>query len=282
MSGNGSASFPSIDSYGQGCEKGGLYQGGYWTAAQRAQIWASCPLACGLCQLLPPSPPPSLPPLSPPSPPPPPPSCSTTEAPQCSNTCAYSSDGICDDGGPSSTYSDCERGSDCIDCGGRCIPLVGINPALYAQLRGLPRPQTMTFPWNAVSTLWVAKKSPTTDVVAFSPGRIPIDGQRAPPFLGPMLMQRACRLSNDEVRNCYNEPFDLNLAMNQDQVYLFDRAAGHPSHPGYATNAGGTCNTWASYDPSLDLNLTATGTRRWALSHARSERLAWRGADACD
>ena len=37
----------------------------------------------------------------------------------CENTCQYSSDGDCDDGGPNSLFSLCPLGSDCADCGPR-------------------------------------------------------------------------------------------------------------------------------------------------------------------
>jgi hypothetical protein len=37
----------------------------------------------------------------------------------CSDTCAYANDGTCDDGGPGSSYSLCDLGSDCGDCGTR-------------------------------------------------------------------------------------------------------------------------------------------------------------------
>lgn len=44
---------------------------------------------------------------------------------QCTNFCnTYQNDGICDDGGPGSEYSDCTWGNDCSDCGVREI---GIN-----------------------------------------------------------------------------------------------------------------------------------------------------------
>lgn len=38
---------------------------------------------------------------------------------QCRDTCAYSNDGACDDGGLGSEYSDCNVGTDCWDCGSR-------------------------------------------------------------------------------------------------------------------------------------------------------------------
>ena len=49
---------------------------------------------------------------SPPPPPPPPPG-------YCTETCKWSSDGLCDDGGPGSEYPWCAYGTDCTDCGVR-------------------------------------------------------------------------------------------------------------------------------------------------------------------
>ena len=37
----------------------------------------------------------------------------------CSESCSYSNDGDCDDGGPGSDFSLCSLGTDCIDCGPR-------------------------------------------------------------------------------------------------------------------------------------------------------------------
>ncbi len=37
----------------------------------------------------------------------------------CSDTCTYPADGDCDDGGPGSTFSLCDLGTDCTDCGPR-------------------------------------------------------------------------------------------------------------------------------------------------------------------
>lgn len=37
----------------------------------------------------------------------------------CANTCASTSDGHCDDGGPDSASQNCAFGSDCTDCGSR-------------------------------------------------------------------------------------------------------------------------------------------------------------------
>ncbi|KAL1508502.1 hypothetical protein AB1Y20_004603 [Prymnesium parvum] len=39
----------------------------------------------------------------------------------CSYTCAYNGDNACDDGGPDSTYAQCDLGSDCLDCGCRDV-----------------------------------------------------------------------------------------------------------------------------------------------------------------
>ncbi|MCB9203501.1 MAG: hypothetical protein H6603_00875 [Flavobacteriales bacterium] len=37
----------------------------------------------------------------------------------CDNTCSYAYDGTCDDGGQGSSYSLCDCGTDCADCGER-------------------------------------------------------------------------------------------------------------------------------------------------------------------
>lgn len=37
----------------------------------------------------------------------------------CDNTCAYAYDGVCDDGGQGSSFSVCDCGTDCFDCGER-------------------------------------------------------------------------------------------------------------------------------------------------------------------
>lgn len=60
-------------------------------------------------------PPPPSP--SPPPPMPPPPSPMTPG--QCTNTCPYFGNGICEDGGPGSQSADCDHGTDCDDCGWR-------------------------------------------------------------------------------------------------------------------------------------------------------------------
>ncbi len=37
----------------------------------------------------------------------------------CADTCRYANDGVCDDGGTNSQYSECPLGTDCTDCGPR-------------------------------------------------------------------------------------------------------------------------------------------------------------------
>jgi len=74
------------------------------------------------------SPPPSVPPPSvpPPTSPPPPPT-SPPPVPQapppvlCTDTCAFSSDDSCDDGGAGSDFAHCSLGTDCTDCGPRLV-----------------------------------------------------------------------------------------------------------------------------------------------------------------
>ena len=40
-------------------------------------------------------------------------------AARCADTCRFATDGICDDGGVGASFSLCERGTDCTDCGAR-------------------------------------------------------------------------------------------------------------------------------------------------------------------
>jgi hypothetical protein len=47
---------------------------------------------------------------------------------QCSNTCAHSNDGDCDDGGPGAQYTSCSLGTDCGDCGSRTSPPPPLAP----------------------------------------------------------------------------------------------------------------------------------------------------------
>ena len=75
--------------------------------------------------------------LSPPSPSPPPPFTAPAAA-GCSDTCNWSSDGDCDDGGSGAEYYECYSGTDCGDCGTR--PVVrqlseptGLRPTSAAQ-----------------------------------------------------------------------------------------------------------------------------------------------------
>jgi len=44
----------------------------------------------------------------------------------CDNTCSYAYDGVCDDGGNGSSFSVCDCGTDCFDCGER---KKGLGPA---------------------------------------------------------------------------------------------------------------------------------------------------------
>lgn len=47
---------------------------------------------------------------------------------RCTETCTYSSDAACDDGGSGAEYSLCVEGSDCQDCGARCVGGTSASP----------------------------------------------------------------------------------------------------------------------------------------------------------
>ena len=73
-----------------------------------------------------------------PAPPLPPawPSCYTV----CTNKCRFSYDGECDDGGPGSEYfGHCDQGTDCHDCGGRCLASSACSPSRASPSRRCTR-----------------------------------------------------------------------------------------------------------------------------------------------
>lgn len=45
----------------------------------------------------------------------------TTEERWCDNSCVFSMDGECDDGGPDAKTNYCDLGTDCVDCESRVI-----------------------------------------------------------------------------------------------------------------------------------------------------------------
>ena len=53
-------------------------------------------------------------------------------SPGCLNTCSWSSDFLCDDGGEGSHYSVCAFGTDCDDCGSRTMPPPASPPPPYS------------------------------------------------------------------------------------------------------------------------------------------------------
>ena len=60
---------------------------------------------------------------------------------RCSNACAYTSDGPCDDGGQGSEFAICDLGTDCADCGPRYIsppPQLPPTPTITQTSTGLP------------------------------------------------------------------------------------------------------------------------------------------------
>ena len=87
---------------------GYLCSGGGWgvsTTQQIQDLLFSCPESCADGEPACPPPPPSPPGWS--------------AATLCDDTCYFSTDSECDDGGPGAAYAACELGSDCTDCGAR-------------------------------------------------------------------------------------------------------------------------------------------------------------------
>ena len=61
---------------------------------------------------------------------------------QCTNTCNYSSDNYCDDGGPGAEFTGCAYGTDCLDCGPRPSRLTLCSSGCGACIYG---PVTLTY-----------------------------------------------------------------------------------------------------------------------------------------
>ena len=59
---------------------------------------------------------------------------------QCQETCSFSADGECDDGGSGAEFSECSLGTDCIDCGYRADQSLAASP---------PPPNLPYLPWTA-------------------------------------------------------------------------------------------------------------------------------------
>lgn len=93
------------------------------------------------------APPPPAPWNGPPSPSPPPPASCT-----CLDTCtsSWTSDGICDDGGPGSQYGGCAFGTDCSDCGARCSGGATVSPPPSPQPSGVSCSNACTYPTDGV------------------------------------------------------------------------------------------------------------------------------------
>ena len=82
--------------------------------------------------------------------------------------------------------------------------------------------------------LFATLRSPTTQLVVFSPDRMPIDrakiaGSGANKTVYKLLlMQRACKMASGSTspQSCYEEPFDYKKPMSPDRVFEFYRYAG--------------------------------------------------------
>ena len=120
------------DSYGDG------WNGAYWTGFGQSftlsggstgtatfllSVPSAWPVPPPSPNPLPPPPPtqPPSPPLLPPFPPSPPHPPRLPCVSECTEACVHNSDGDCDDGGEGTEYTLCPLGSDCTDCGVRCI-----------------------------------------------------------------------------------------------------------------------------------------------------------------
>lgn len=159
--------------------------------------------------------------------------------------CPSKNDGHCDDGGPGSEYDLCPFGTDYSDCGNRNAvdgaayfkavkekedALIAVQNANY-ETASVGQPYLPSFPGEPcyqMRSIHVSGRSPTTDVIAFSPKYWPVeqhpvtkeDRQRL------AVLQSGCELSHDDYTTCYStNAFDASSPNSNTKKYELYRAS---------------------------------------------------------
>lgn len=136
------------------------------------------------------------------------------------------------------------------------------------EISTLPEPAVavITDTWQ---TFHVRKQSPTTDLVAISPGRIPVDATIADAggILTLFILQRSCQLSHEDLYSCWAPradlpAFELNLANSPDRKHTLYRAAAidRPDGADLGDAVEANCNEWRSSFAGLGGTASPSGT----------------------
>lgn len=165
--------------------------------------------------------------------------------------CAFKEDGVCDDGGPDPntglpTSGLCPFGSDEKDCGTRNAPAgaaymkrqkeledeeAALNaPDDPATATGQPyMPGYPGEPCFQQRSIHVSGRSPTTDLIAFSPSEWPVETHPVTKEERKTLqiLQIGCELSQDDHAACYSDPksFDALSAKSNTKRYELERSS---------------------------------------------------------
>lgn len=165
--------------------------------------------------------------------------------------CPFKEDGVCDDGGPDpntglATSGLCPFGSDEKDCGTRNAPagaaylktqkdIEDEEAALNAPDDPAPatgQPFIPSYPGEPCfqqRSIHVSGRSPTTDLIAFSPKEWPVETHPVTKEERKTLqiLQIGCELSQDDHTACYTDPnsFDVNSAKSNTKRYELERSS---------------------------------------------------------
>jgi hypothetical protein len=164
--------------------------------------------------------------------------------------CMFKEDGVCDDGGPdpntgAATSGLCPFGSDATDCGTRNAPSgaaflkaqkdiedeeAALNSDDPAPSTGQPYlPSYPGEPCFQQRSIHVSGRSPTTDLIAFSPKEWPVESHPVTKEARKTLqiLQIGCELSQDDHASCYSDTnaFDATSAKSNTKRYELTRSS---------------------------------------------------------
>jgi hypothetical protein len=158
---------------------------------------------------------------------------------------SYAMDSSCDDGGFGSSFSDCECGTDFSDCGTRTPNECAVIAAAKLAAMMPPSPPYVepvattddadegappSFPGEACyqhRSIHVSGRSPTTDLIAFSPKMWPVE-------MNPVtkehrmrlaVLENGCELTHDDYSTCYEaSAFNFQSAKSPTRKYELYRS----------------------------------------------------------